>query len=141
MGTDVESKNSSFNSNYGIIALIFLAASGYAFFYGISFTANTISCMFSSPSAGKTVGEDMTVGQLIMAGGVLGIIMALAFAGAGLATGRGNVSALLTILLVMLPVIYYAVLLVFGPTAGGMNPDIDINAPSGLAYANVCSKN
>ena len=137
--TDVGPENASVNGNYGIMALILLAASAFAFFYGVSLAANTLSCALTSHSSLKSAGDGVTLGQVITACGILGIIISLAFAGAGLATRRGNVSALLTILLVMLPILYYVGQIVFGlPSTSGVTPDITQSAVA--AYVNTCPK-
>jgi hypothetical protein len=74
----------------GIMALILFAASVFAFFYGISMAANTVSCALSSHTALKSAGNGVALGQVIMISGSLGTIIALTFAGAGPATKQGS---------------------------------------------------
>lgn len=109
---DSASKN---EINYGAFSVIFLIATGFGFKISIDgIMANAFSsfaAIFSTSKMGTQSiqalnAPDITLMYLLFLGSLIGYILSIAFAGAGLATGRGNIFAGLTLGISMLPIIY-----------------------------------
>lgn len=101
--------------------MIFLMATGFGFKFAIegilANASSALAAIWSQSSQGTHTSisqapPDITYMYLLLFASMIGYILSIAFAGAGLATGRGSIFGGLTIGIAMLPVLYagYAVL-------------------------------
>lgn len=101
--------------NYGAFSMLFLIATGFGFKFSIQgIFANASSALVSAfsqmPKGTQTAimqaPPNITYMYCLLLASMAGYVLSLAFAGAGLATGRGSIFGALTIGVALLPVIY-----------------------------------
>lgn len=104
--------------SYGWISLGFLLIAGALAYISYHYVAKTL-CNFDF------AGNDLSLSGLSAVASLLSVMIALALAGAGLATNRGNIGALFTLVLTFAPVVILLVGFIYG-----WSPDFSSSEPT-----------
>ena len=114
---------------YGWMSLFFLLVSGALAYTSYHYVTEALC------NLGDATGGNLNLSALSGLGSLLTVMVALTLAGAGLATNRGNVGALFTLVLTFAPLIILAVGLIYGwsPDFSSADPVITTNPNIDLA--------
>lgn len=96
---------------YGVFSIALLIGSGFLFKTAIDMVAKSLACMFSP---GNNVANSIQTGYILGALAIILLIIALATAGASLATGSQSILGALTLGLVLLPFVWIVVSTLLG---------------------------